>query len=275
MASTRSVFARECTCLLLLRSTYSNNCAQDNPSMSCFCSGGLRNSSADSCHPSYRGSSHGWQSASRVVRVGSTVLDTLDMHTALKGHLVLFIFQLKSSPKTNPSRRVPRRAMPSAGSYRPSLVTRVAQLQLGHVFFYLKGPVLVMVSLCIMYTVILLNMSLPAYKRQQLDPLCILLFSYYVCNRSRLWEGPEIPQTWLAAMARKKASLSRWEAAIARGDLLDRPVDLSNLFNPNTFLNAVRQQVFILHMILSTTSPNAGVPPLATGCGKAFIHGSL
>lgn len=44
-------------------------------------------------------------------------------------------------------------------------------------------------------------------------------------------------------MARKKASLARWEAAVARGDLLDRPIDLSNLFNPNTFLNAVRQQV--------------------------------
>lgn len=44
-------------------------------------------------------------------------------------------------------------------------------------------------------------------------------------------------------MARKKASLSRWEGAVARGDLLDKPVDLSNLFNPNTFLNAIRQQV--------------------------------
>ncbi len=44
-------------------------------------------------------------------------------------------------------------------------------------------------------------------------------------------------------MARKKASLSRWEGAVARGDLLDKPVDLGNLFNPNTFLNAVRQQV--------------------------------
>ncbi|CAN0404920.1 unnamed protein product [Ectocarpus sp. 12 AP-2014] len=43
-------------------------------------------------------------------------------------------------------------------------------------------------------------------------------------------------------MARKKSSLSRWEAGVTRGDLLDKPVDLSNLFNPNTFLNAVRQQ---------------------------------
>ncbi|CAN0359723.1 unnamed protein product, partial [Ectocarpus sp. 13 AM-2016] len=59
---------------------------------------------------------------------------------------------------------------------------------------------------------------------------------------SCLWEGPETPQAWLTAMARKKSSLSRWEAAVARGDLLDKPVDLSNLFNPNTFLNAVRQQ---------------------------------
>ncbi|CAM9131219.1 unnamed protein product, partial [Ectocarpus sp. 4 AP-2014] len=59
---------------------------------------------------------------------------------------------------------------------------------------------------------------------------------------SCLWEGPETPQVWLTAMARKKASLSRWEAGVARGDLLDKPIDLSNLFNPNTFLNALRQQ---------------------------------
>lgn len=67
-------------------------------------------------------------------------------------------------------------------------------------------------------------------------------------NRSMLWEGPETPQAWLTAMARKKASLSRWEGAVARGDLLDKPVDLSNLFNPNTFLNAVRQQVSPSHL---------------------------
>lgn len=63
-----------------------------------------------------------------------------------------------------------------------------------------------------------------------------------------MWEGPETPQAWLTAMARKKASLSRWEGAVARGDLLDQPVDLSNLFNPNTFLNAVRQQVSAPHL---------------------------
>ncbi|CAN0523221.1 unnamed protein product, partial [Scytosiphon promiscuus] len=34
---------------------------------------------------------------------------------------------------------------------------------------------------------------------------------------SGLWEGPETPQAWLTAMARKRASLSRWEAAVARG----------------------------------------------------------
>ncbi|CAN0042899.1 unnamed protein product [Ascophyllum nodosum] len=59
---------------------------------------------------------------------------------------------------------------------------------------------------------------------------------------SSSWEGPVTPQAWLTAMARRKASLSRWEAAVARGDLLDHPIDLSNLFHPNTFLNAVRQQ---------------------------------
>ncbi|CAM9717863.1 unnamed protein product, partial [Sphacelaria rigidula] len=69
-----------------------------------------------------------------------------------------------------------------------------------------------------------------------------LFLAYTYSCRSRLWEGPETPQAWLAALARKKASLSRWEAAVTKGDLLNHPVDLSNLFNPNTFLNAVRQQ---------------------------------
>lgn len=85
-------------------------------------------------------------------------------------------------------------------------------------------------------------------------------------DRSGLWEGPETPQAWLTAMARKRASLSRWEAAVARGDLLDRPVDLSNLFNPNTFLNAVRQQVgfvfrfsFELFKLLSKRSTDSVV----------------
>lgn len=52
-------------------------------------------------------------------------------------------------------------------------------------------------------------------------------------------------------MVRKKASLSRWEGAAARGDLLDKPVDLSNLFNPNTFLNAVRQQVSVFRLAMA------------------------
>lgn len=75
--------------------------------------------------------------------------------------------------------------------------------------------------------------------------LCTYLSRKTHKPRSGLWEGPETPQAWLTAMARKKASLSRWEGAVARGDLLDNPVDLSNLFNPNTFLNAVRQQVSV------------------------------
>ncbi|CAM9367763.1 unnamed protein product [Discosporangium mesarthrocarpum] len=59
---------------------------------------------------------------------------------------------------------------------------------------------------------------------------------------SRHWEGPETPQAWLSALARRKVSLSRWVGASVKGTLLDEPVDLSDLFNPSTFLNAVRQQ---------------------------------
>lgn len=83
----------------------------------------------------------------------------------------------------------------------------------------------------------------PEAKYQQRTSLKYIFLRAILTVRSRLWEGPETPQAWLAAMARKKASLSRWETAATKGDLLDHPIDLSNLFNPNTFLNAVRQQV--------------------------------
>lgn len=88
------------------------------------------------------------------------------------------------------------------------------------------------------------NASSALYRRVPKANLSEIDFTYSaLMARSRRWEGPDTPQAWLTAMARKKASLSRWEAAVAKGGLLDHPVDLGNLFNPNTFLNAVRQQV--------------------------------
>jgi len=56
------------------------------------------------------------------------------------------------------------------------------------------------------------------------------------------WEGPETPQVWLRCVVQKKIALSRWVQQANKGALLDNPLSLEDLFNPGTFLNAVRQQ---------------------------------
>lgn len=54
------------------------------------------------------------------------------------------------------------------------------------------------------------------------------------------WEGPEKPQAWLRELLRRKRALLGWCEDV--GSLLRRPLDLSELFHPGTFLNALRQQ---------------------------------
>eukprot|EP00611_Tribonema_gayanum_P005335 TRINITY_DN14576_c0_g1_i1.p1 TRINITY_DN14576_c0_g1~~TRINITY_DN14576_c0_g1_i1.p1 ORF type:complete len:675 (+),score=206.14 TRINITY_DN14576_c0_g1_i1:201-2027(+) len=59
---------------------------------------------------------------------------------------------------------------------------------------------------------------------------------------TKRWEGPESPQAWLSGLMRRRQALARWLGLSACDALLDTPINLSDLFNPNTFLNAVRQQ---------------------------------
>lgn len=59
------------------------------------------------------------------------------------------------------------------------------------------------------------------------------------------WEGgPEKPQSWLRELVRKRISLMKWRTAAAKGaaGLLSDPLVLGDLFNPATFINALRQQ---------------------------------
>ena len=57
------------------------------------------------------------------------------------------------------------------------------------------------------------------------------------------WEGPAKPQAWLRGLAVRRSALSRWASKAGKGSGgLDKPLDLSDLFNPGTFLNALRQQ---------------------------------
>jgi dynein heavy chain 2 len=66
----------------------------------------------------------------------------------------------------------------------------------------------------------------------------------------RAWEGPDAPLAYIRAVAAKKDALGRWQDRSVAGRLLSKPLDLSDLLHPGTFLNALRQE----------TSRAAGAP---------------
>eukprot|EP00753_Platysulcus_tardus_P014516 PLAT4386.4.p1 GENE.PLAT4386.4~~PLAT4386.4.p1 ORF type:complete len:4448 (-),score=2754.09 PLAT4386.4:79-13422(-) len=56
------------------------------------------------------------------------------------------------------------------------------------------------------------------------------------------WEGPSKPSGWLRGLVLRKVALSRWARAVKSGSLLEDSISLVELFNPGTFLNALRQE---------------------------------
>ena len=60
---------------------------------------------------------------------------------------------------------------------------------------------------------------------------------------SKEWEaGPEEPILWLKAVMLKANALTTWLEKSKSRSLLTDALDLSELFHPDTFLNALRQQ---------------------------------
>lgn len=58
-----------------------------------------------------------------------------------------------------------------------------------------------------------------------------------------VWEGPDDPIVYLRSLVAKALALGSWEEKGAAGTLLkSESLDLSELFHPDTFLNALRQQ---------------------------------
>lgn len=58
---------------------------------------------------------------------------------------------------------------------------------------------------------------------------------------ARAWEGPEEnPTAWIGAVNRKANALLKWMQKIQGNQLLQSGIDLSDLFHPETFLNALR-----------------------------------
>lgn len=58
----------------------------------------------------------------------------------------------------------------------------------------------------------------------------------------KFWEGPETPQDWLIKFEKKASALLGWVDRIQSGGLLQNSLDLSHLFHPETFFNALRQK---------------------------------
>ena len=56
------------------------------------------------------------------------------------------------------------------------------------------------------------------------------------------WEGPEIPQDWLVIFERKATALLSWIERTEAGSLLESSLNLSDLFHPEAFFNALRQK---------------------------------
>jgi len=66
----------------------------------------------------------------------------------------------------------------------------------------------------------------------------------------KLWDGPKDPVQWLKAIMQKTNALSGWIDKVKSNSLLSNALDLSELFHPDTFLNAFRQQTARLNIPL-------------------------
>jgi dynein heavy chain 2 len=56
-----------------------------------------------------------------------------------------------------------------------------------------------------------------------------------------IWEGPETPSAFMKDVIVNVTAVFAWKDAAKSGKLLTSPIQLSKLFNPPTFLNALRQ----------------------------------
>lgn len=75
-----------------------------------------------------------------------------------------------------------------------------------------------------------------------LQSVAIQLMQDQVPSRwARIWEGPNEPQGWMRCVARRTQAVERWSSESLKS-LIASPVDLADLFDPGTFINAVRQE---------------------------------
>jgi len=56
------------------------------------------------------------------------------------------------------------------------------------------------------------------------------------------WDGPEDPMNYLRGLVHRAVAVQSWVEKAESGRLLQETIDLSELFHPDTMLNALRQQ---------------------------------
>ena len=61
-------------------------------------------------------------------------------------------------------------------------------------------------------------------------------------NWQEKWDGPEDPVQYLRGLVSRAVAVQTWVDKAQNNNLLRDTLDLSELFRPDTFLNALRQQ---------------------------------
>ena len=57
----------------------------------------------------------------------------------------------------------------------------------------------------------------------------------------KMWDGPEDPMMYVRVVVEKANAVQTWNSAVDSGKLLKNELNLADLFNPGTFLGALRQ----------------------------------
>ena len=72
------------------------------------------------------------------------------------------------------------------------------------------------------------------------------------------WDGPEDPMQYLRGLVTRAQAIQTWVEKAESGRLLQETLDLSELFHPDTFLNALRQQTARFGVYILKVSINKG-----------------
>ena len=94
------------------------------------------------------------------------------------------------------------------------------------------------------------------------------------------WEGPDEPTNWIRVVNRKGLALVTWVQHVQAKSLLRNGINLSDLFHPETFLNAFRQRnsrimkVAIDELKLISEFSDAGVKEGTVALQGLWLQGS-